>query len=122
MHRIVITKAGRPDIHCAGNAIPRLVAEGKIMWAFWPPGTNLTTVGSSGANGIWLIHAVQYSQELDEDGEGGSTDETDEDKSPDEANHEDGDEDGNLTGEEECQDAHFESVTVGCFSVLVIDD
>ncbi|KAG2350795.1 P-loop containing nucleoside triphosphate hydrolase protein [Suillus weaverae] len=118
----VTAKAGRPDIHRAGNAILRLVAEGKITWAFWPPGTNLTTVGSGGANGIWLKHAVQHGQELDEDDEGGSGDETDEDESPNEANHEDGDEDGNLTSEEEHHDADFKSVTVGRFGVLVIDD
>ncbi|KAG1885485.1 P-loop containing nucleoside triphosphate hydrolase protein [Suillus subluteus] len=120
----VTAKAGRPDIHRAGNAMLRLVAEGKIAWAFWPPGTDLTTVGSSGGNGIWLIRdADQHAQELDEDDEGGSGDETDEVESLDEGNDEDGDKDENLTGEEEeHQDADFKSVTVGRFGVLAIDD
>ncbi|KAG1864743.1 P-loop containing nucleoside triphosphate hydrolase protein [Suillus subalutaceus] len=120
----VTAKAGRPDIHRAGNAMLRLVAEGKIAWAFWPPGTDLTTVGSSGGNGIWLIRdADQHAQELDEDDEGGSGDETDEVESPDEGNDDDGDKDENLTGEEEeHQDADFKSVTVGRFGVLAIDD
>ncbi|KDQ63256.1 hypothetical protein JAAARDRAFT_188849 [Jaapia argillacea MUCL 33604] len=36
----VTAKAGRPDIMRAGNAILRALAEGKIRWAFWPPGTD----------------------------------------------------------------------------------
>ncbi|KAG2367789.1 hypothetical protein BDR07DRAFT_1271378 [Suillus spraguei] len=120
----VTAKAGRPDIHRAGNAILRLVAEGKIAWAFWPPGTDLTTVGSSGGNGIWLIRdADQHAQELDdEDDEGGSGDETDEVESPDEGSDEDGDKDEHPTDKEEHQDADFKSVTVGRFGVLAIDD
>lgn len=101
----------------------RLVAEGKIAWAFWPPGTDLTTVGSSGGNGIWLKRdADQHPQELDEDDEGGSGDETDEVESTDEVSDEDGDEDENLTGEEEHQNADFKSIAVGRFGVLAIDD
>ncbi|KIK49435.1 hypothetical protein CY34DRAFT_69273 [Suillus luteus UH-Slu-Lm8-n1] len=119
----VTAKAGRPDIHRAGNAILRLVAEGKIAWAFWPPGTDLTAVGSSGGNGIWLTRdANHHSQELDEDDEEGSCDETDEVDSTDEVSDEGGDEDGNLTGEEEHQNAELKSVAVGRFGVLAIDD
>lgn len=119
----VTAKAGRPDIHRAGNAILRLVAEGKIAWAFWPPGTDLMTVGSSEGNGIWLIRdADQHAQELDEDDEGGSGDETDEVENPDEGSDEDGDKDEHLTDKEEHQDADFKSVTVGRFGVLAIDD
>jgi ribosome biogenesis GTPase A len=120
----VTAKAGRPDIHRAGNAILRLVAEGKIAWAFWPPGTDLTTVGSSGSNGIWLTRdADQHAQELDDDDGGGSGDETDEVESPDEGNDEDDDEVGSPTSEEaEHEDADFKSVTVGRFGVLAMDD
>ncbi|KAG2156633.1 P-loop containing nucleoside triphosphate hydrolase protein [Suillus bovinus] len=118
----VTAKAGRPDIHRAGNAILRLVAEGRIAWAFWPPGTDLTTVGSSGGNGIWLIRDTdQHTQELDED-DGGSGYETDEVESPDEGSDEVSDEDGDATSEEEHQDANFKSATVGRFGVLAIDD
>lgn len=121
----VTAKAGRPDIHRAGNAILRLVAEGRIAWAFWPPGTDLTAVGSSGGNGIWLTRdADQHPQELDDDDgdERGSGDETDEVDSTDEVSDEDGDEDENLTGEEEHQNAELKSVAVGRFGVLAIDD
>ncbi|KAG6380888.1 hypothetical protein JVT61DRAFT_5280 [Boletus reticuloceps] len=50
----VTAKAGRPDIHRAGNAILRLVAEGKIPWAFWPPGSSVST-----DDGIWAKDGVQ---------------------------------------------------------------
>ncbi|EPQ60439.1 hypothetical protein GLOTRDRAFT_11706, partial [Gloeophyllum trabeum ATCC 11539] len=33
----VTAKAGRPDVMRAGNAILRLLAEGRIRWAFLPP-------------------------------------------------------------------------------------
>ncbi|KAH9937255.1 uncharacterized protein B0H18DRAFT_1091510 [Fomitopsis serialis] len=33
-------KAGRPDVSRAGNAILRALAEARIRWAFWPPGTD----------------------------------------------------------------------------------
>ncbi|KAG1828094.1 P-loop containing nucleoside triphosphate hydrolase protein [Suillus variegatus] len=118
----VTAKAGRPDIHRAGNAILRLVAEGRVAWAFWPPGTDLATVRSSGGNGIWLIRNTdQHAQELDEDDEGGSGYETDEVESPDEGS-EDCDQDKHATDEEEHQDVDFKSVTVSRFGVLAIDD
>ncbi|KAG2155575.1 P-loop containing nucleoside triphosphate hydrolase protein [Suillus clintonianus] len=119
----VTAKAGRPDIHRAGNAMLRLVAEGKIAWAFWPPGTDLTTVGSGGANGIWLSHgSFQHGQELDED-DGVLGDETDEVESLDDDSDEDADEEGTLTGEdEEHRGEDFKSVPVGRFGVLAIDD
>ncbi|KAF8445602.1 hypothetical protein L210DRAFT_3392554 [Boletus edulis BED1] len=70
----VTAKAGRPDIHRAGNAsgyrltlpenrfdramsicvVLRLVAEGKIPWAFWPPGSSVST-----DDGIWARDGVQ---------------------------------------------------------------
>ncbi|KAF8560047.1 P-loop containing nucleoside triphosphate hydrolase protein [Imleria badia] len=62
----VTAKAGRPDIHRAGNAILRFVAEGKIPWGFWPPGSLV-----SGDDGIWLKDGVQQHAwdvlEMDED-------------------------------------------------------
>ncbi|KAG8219519.1 hypothetical protein J3R82DRAFT_469 [Butyriboletus roseoflavus] len=62
----ITAKAGRPDIHRAGNAILRLVAEGKIPWGFWPPGSLV-----SGDDGIWLRDGVRQHAwdelEIDED-------------------------------------------------------
>ncbi|KAJ3503451.1 hypothetical protein NLJ89_g8424 [Agrocybe chaxingu] len=52
----VTAKAGRPDMHRAGNAMLRAVAEGRIGWAFWPPGTPLDQVAAGGGpeQGIWV--------------------------------------------------------------------
>jgi len=47
----VTAKAGRPDIHRAGNAILRAVAENKVRWAFWPPGYIPTHTKTKG---IWI--------------------------------------------------------------------
>ncbi|KAG1754877.1 P-loop containing nucleoside triphosphate hydrolase protein [Suillus paluster] len=119
----VTAKAGRPDIHRAGNAILRLVAEGKISWAFWPPGTDLTAVRSSGGNGIWLTRgAVEHGQTLDEDDEVGSGDETDVDGIESSASDEENNEEGTLPDEDaEYQDADVKSIPFGRFGVLATD-
>ncbi|KZT02411.1 P-loop containing nucleoside triphosphate hydrolase protein [Laetiporus sulphureus 93-53] len=52
-------RTGRPDVSRAGNAILRALAEGKIRWAFWPPGTDPQTIQNSqgdGGLGIWIPH------------------------------------------------------------------
>ncbi|KAF9469864.1 hypothetical protein BDZ94DRAFT_1151537 [Collybia nuda] len=84
----VTAKAGRPDIHRAGNAsmtnifailtystVLRSLAEGKVGWAFWPPHTDtrvITLHGERGA-GIWIPHT----NSVDEESEGESEDESD---------------------------------------------
>ncbi|KIM47738.1 hypothetical protein M413DRAFT_208353 [Hebeloma cylindrosporum] len=52
----VTAKAGRPDVHRAGNAILRALAEGRIGWCFWPPGTPLDRIVTEGGDvqGIWI--------------------------------------------------------------------
>lgn len=53
-------KAGRPDVNRAGNYILRMLAEGRIRWAFWPPGTPADTVAAhqdAPGAGIWIAHA-----------------------------------------------------------------
>lgn len=53
----VTAKAGRPDVHRAGNALLRALAEGKISWAFWPPDTPQETLSSElneAGLGIWI--------------------------------------------------------------------
>jgi hypothetical protein len=72
----VTAKAGRPDVNRAGNAststgsyfgcnilmsrvslVLRALAEGRIGWAFWPPGTSLEQIASlagSEGHGIWI--------------------------------------------------------------------
>nr|VWO94319.1 N/A [Ganoderma boninense] len=74
----VTAKAGRPDVNRAGNAILRALAEGRIRWAFWPPGTDPQTIaghcqgavdGPGDGVGIWIAHGPH----------GGSQDACDED-------------------------------------------
>ncbi|CAE6472925.1 unnamed protein product [Rhizoctonia solani] len=43
-------KAGRPDSMRAGNAMMRSIVEGRVPWAFWPPGSEPPETG----RGIWL--------------------------------------------------------------------
>jgi len=51
----VTAKAGRPDVNRAGNAILRALAEGRVRWAFWAPGTNASKLDETG-DGIWIRH------------------------------------------------------------------
>ena len=71
----VTAKAGRPDVHRAGNAsmgtpftkgitftdhlssVLRALAEGRLSWAFWPPGTSSDLVAKESPEenaGIWI--------------------------------------------------------------------
>ncbi|KAG2022935.1 GTPase [Coprinopsis cinerea AmutBmut pab1-1] len=61
----VTAKAGRPDVHRAGNAILRALAEGRIHWAFWPPGSKLPEDDL----GIWIPHDVEESEAESDDQE-----------------------------------------------------
>ncbi|KIK96377.1 hypothetical protein PAXRUDRAFT_10847 [Paxillus rubicundulus Ve08.2h10] len=92
----VTAKAGRPDIHRAGNAILRLVAEGKIPWAFWPPGgpSSVADANAYDGNGIWLKDGVQtHGWPLDDDG--------DEEEDEGKESEEEGSDIGKVSGEEE---------------------
>ncbi|KNZ77005.1 Guanine nucleotide-binding protein-like 1 [Termitomyces sp. J132] len=62
-------KAGRPDVHRAGNALLRALAEGKIGWAFWPPDTDLKTIVANmddPGSGIWIPRALVIDSDGDE--------------------------------------------------------
>ncbi|KAF9654183.1 P-loop containing nucleoside triphosphate hydrolase protein [Thelephora ganbajun] len=97
----VTAKAGRPDVNRAGNAILRALAEGRIRWAFWPPGTD-PSVHDKAGDGIWIRSGddaagvgdsesddgeeeVEQDPVLDSGGEG-SEEEEDEDEGGDETN------------------------------------
>ncbi|KAJ7925940.1 hypothetical protein B0H13DRAFT_2229531 [Mycena leptocephala] len=43
----VTAKAGRSDVHRAGNAIMRALAEGRVAWAFWPPDMDVDLTSES---------------------------------------------------------------------------
>lgn len=65
----VTAKAGRPDVMRAGNAILRLLAEGKIAWGFWPEGTPQAVLDSpiKTGHGIWIPNDDDASTLVDGD-------------------------------------------------------
>ncbi|KAG6901215.1 hypothetical protein C0995_015203 [Termitomyces sp. Mi166 len=92
----VTAKAGRPDIHRAGNAILRALAEGRIGWAFWPPDIDLKIIAANMEKqgiGIWIPRATvienDSGEEIDEDGDAitSATSETAEEDSSSDAEH-----------------------------------
>ncbi|KDQ29904.1 hypothetical protein PLEOSDRAFT_167693 [Pleurotus ostreatus PC15] len=62
----VTAKAGRPDMNRAGNDILRALVEGRIAWAFWPPGTDITVVDDNNGNGVWLHEFDRLDAEFDD--------------------------------------------------------
>ncbi|KAK2460105.1 hypothetical protein APHAL10511_007871 [Amanita phalloides] len=67
----VTAKAARPDVHRAGNHILRLLAEGRLGWSFWPPGTGARTIAGENGNdnGIWIPRFDVLDEEIDEEEE-----------------------------------------------------
>ncbi|KAF9270625.1 P-loop containing nucleoside triphosphate hydrolase protein [Marasmius fiardii PR-910] len=78
------SQAGRPDIHRAGNAILRALAENKIPWAFWPPGTpfNLLEMNDDD-KGLWISRDEIDSDEEENSSEGENSDAEGSDNSDD---------------------------------------
>ena len=145
----VTAKAGRPDIHRAGNAseccqmdensvensmctcvVLRLVAEGKVPWAFWPPDSSVL-----GDDGIWLKDGVQQhawdepedDEDRDEDKESGDEESEMEELSSDEdirvgVRVSSGESDDGGEEEREEGKALLRGGNLGRFGVLSIDD
>lgn len=65
----VTAKAGRPDVNRAGNFILRALAEGRIKWAFWPPGRPSPTLVAhqQSGQGIWIRNDEGEEEEYDDD-------------------------------------------------------
>ncbi|TFK30919.1 GTPase [Coprinopsis marcescibilis] len=112
-------KAGRPDVNRAGNAILRALAEGRISWGFWPPGSSPPR---DDGLGIWIPSSdptrMEFDSEDEEDGHA-STSESD-----GEANT--GSQDESEEGEEvEDDDDDFatgQNIGVGRFEALALED
>ncbi|KAF9486315.1 P-loop containing nucleoside triphosphate hydrolase protein [Pholiota conissans] len=92
-------KAGRPDIHRAGNALLRAVAEGRIGWAFWPPGTPLdeVTTWSGEGQGIWIPRDDGLEEKSDPESD-------EEERDADSVESEEGDENSEEEDEEDEED------------------
>ncbi|KIY67195.1 P-loop containing nucleoside triphosphate hydrolase protein [Cylindrobasidium torrendii FP15055 ss-10] len=92
----VTAQAGRLDVNRAGNAMLRAIAESRVSWALWPPGTDEALLSSE--DGIWVRRTdgtdeEQYDHEAhsedehdhSEDTEGTSTNDDSVDESADTA-------------------------------------
>lgn len=133
----VTAKAGRSDIHRAGNAstsshsfvqhvglpicllVLRALAEGKVGWAFWPPGTDKVTVASesSDGTGIWIPQVNVVDEESEEsDAEDNSDDEGVSDVQNSEVEVEEDD------YEEDSEEDNARTAPVSRFGALAVDD
>ena len=134
-------RAGRLDVNRAGNAsgctllvtvclaaadswcfetVLRALAEGRVRWGFWPPGTD-TSVLSEAGDGIWISSgddAAGVDSESDGEEEGG---EQYRDSEPDEG----GSQEGDFPDEEEEGEEDEESSKAsfgGRFGALALED
>lgn len=111
-------KAGRPDVNRAGNAMLRALAEGRVAWGFWPPGTD--NAGSDGL-GIW----IPGTEAAGTDGELTEPDDEPEDPEPEAVSEkgEEGEDEDEEEDEEEEGDSDDigQNVGGGRFGALAID-
>ena len=128
----VTAQAGRPDINRAGNWILRALAEGRIKWAFWPPGTPVSVIQAHQAEGegIWIRNVDGEGENYEEDeydsaGEGHeehSDDEHSGDSEDESEDDEDEDEDEDDEEDEDEEDEPAVHVTSSRFNALATDD
>ncbi|KAH6916998.1 GTPase [Coprinopsis sp. MPI-PUGE-AT-0042] len=124
----VTAKAGRPDIHRAGNAVLRALAEGRIQWAFWPENASPThALEASEDLGIWIPRAssLQEGPESENEDEGNhDTDpETEQDEGVETGTEDEGEDE---EGEEDEGDSAFDAAprsggAVGRFGALALE-
>jgi len=122
-------KVGRPDITRAGNAILRALAEGRIRWAFWPPGTDLRIIQENEPEpsvGIWIPDSADGADltEGEEQGDDADADEQVSDVDEDSWEEEvDDDEVADVEDDdEEPVVAARTGATIGRFSALKLDE
>jgi len=127
----ITAKAGRPDVNRAGNAMLRTLAEGRIKWAFYPPGTNeesLPTWKGLEGNGIWITHDDDdYDSEMLLADDDNLSDQDGSDQSASSDDSDEGDEDDIEEEEDENVTAGNTSLKprsggTGMFSALTLDD
>ncbi|KAB5588065.1 hypothetical protein CTheo_8492 [Ceratobasidium theobromae] len=106
-------RTGWPDSMRAGNAMMRSIVEGRVPWAFWPPGSELP----ASATGIWFQGEFAH---LDED-DLPSGDETDEQLSERDATSE-REPPAETEDDEEVEGEPAPKSTIGRFAALGIAD
>ncbi|KAL0569500.1 hypothetical protein V5O48_012468 [Marasmius crinis-equi] len=125
-------KAGRPDINRAGNAILRALAENKVPWSFWPPGTAIDVIEAEMhpriGDGLWISQDQGTSSDEDDSSDGEGTFVGDEggsldgDSSDEDDATQSGDEDQLSETEEATQTKPPLKVGAGRFALLNIGD
>jgi hypothetical protein len=139
----VTAKAGRPDIHRAGNAgqwtfmsdclycfsLPHLVlralAEGRIQWAFWPENPSSAHDPEASEDlGIWIPHASNLQEAQESDDESQHDDDTDLQTDPEEGaeSGSEGDEEDGVEVDSVLDVPPKSSGAVGRFGALALDD
>ena len=112
--------SGREFDRCHFETVLRALAEGRVRWAFWPPGTDPSKFSETG-DGIWIRHD-------DGDGVVNSESEGEEEMEEDDIGSESGEEasgeEGFLDEEEEEEEAEESNDRriVGRFGALALED
>ncbi|CAE6412949.1 unnamed protein product [Rhizoctonia solani] len=109
----ITAKAGRPDSMRAGNAMMRSIVEGRVPWAFWPPGSK----PPESSRGIWLTSQLAHQDEDDIP----SSDDEKEDRVSEQDLPSDGESlvgTDDEEGEDEDEDEVVAKTTVGRFATL----
>lgn len=93
----------------------RALAEGRVAWGFWPPGTEKA---DSDGLGIWIsgTDVVGSDEEIDPEGDSKESGGEDEDEESEDEESEDEDDE-----EEEGEDEDRQNVGIGRFGALAID-
>lgn len=144
----VTAKAGRPDVNRAGNAsayiicgrirpcamlivvlslVLRALAEGRIRWAFWPPGAAPDVTAADLGHGVW-IEGEDAGMTDDESGDGEEDEKRAGAESDGDARSDEGDDDSDEDEEDDKDDAEAEAAPVavastgGRYGALTIDD
>lgn len=100
----------------------RQLAEGKIGWAFWPPGTDSESILVEGeqGTGIWIPRVDGLDEEESEEESNDDDDDSDEQEDVEKGASDDG---GGLLEEEESDDDDVVGVAgAGRFGALVMED
>jgi len=115
----VTARAGRPDINRAGNAILRALAEGRIRWAFWPPGADLSMLSETG-DGVWIQSDSDAAVESGSDEEEEEAEQDHVSESGEDASEEGG---GDLSDGDEDEEEQSNGASLGGrFGALVLED
>lgn len=106
-------KSARPDANRAADGMMRALAEGRVRWGFWPPGTTPQREGQ----GLWLGQYEEIAESDPEHHMAKLNIKSDEDVSPVEEEEEDDEEE-----EEEDEETEFTKANRASFFAALSPD